>query len=118
MGVIGHLLNGGFKLFRARYGTNAIGEKVKGYDVVYYHPPAGTFYLGDDFNGRLRPMSGREKQSADKKTQFATHRIYCPIMDIKPTDRIKYKGQMFEVLFASNVMDSDEFMQVDCELIT
>ena len=116
--MIGHLLSDGFKLFKARYGTNAIGESVKGYDIVYHFPPAMTIYLGDDFMGRLRPMSGMERESADRKTQFGKFRIYCPILDIAPSDRIQYQGKMYEVLFVSNVMDSNEFLQVDCELIT
>ncbi len=105
MGMIGHLLTQEIALHRATLTPNAIGEQVKSYA------------LEATFPGRLRPMTGKEAESADRKTLTATHRVYCGARDIRQTDRMIIGGRTYEVRFVSDPMSAGEFLQVDCELI-
>ena len=68
-------------------------------------------------NGRIRPLNGNERLSADKTTLFATHRLYCDVIDIKESDRVLYNSKIYQVKFVSNVMNFDRHLQVDLELI-
>ena len=68
-------------------------------------------------SGRIRPLSGDVRLSADKKTAFATHRFYCFPADIRAGDEIRTGGQTYRVNFAGDIMTFGRFMQVDMELV-
>ena len=105
MGMIPHLTQT-MTWQKAAQSTNAIGEEITTYPVT------------ETFRGRLRPMTGNMKETDSRKVQFFTHRIYAPILDIKPNDRILYDSQVYKVVYVSNVMSFGRFLQIDCELIT
>lgn len=105
MGVIPHLTQT-MTWQKAAAGTNSIGEEIT------------TYTTTETFRGRLRPMTGSMKETDNRKMQFFTHRIYAPILAIKPNDRISYAGQTYKVVYVSNVMSFGRFLQIDCELIT
>lgn len=68
-------------------------------------------------SGRIRPLNGTEKLSADKTTLFATHKLYCNVADITERDRVSFSGKVYEIKFVSNPMNFDRFLQIDLELI-
>lgn len=105
MGVIPHLTQT-LTWQKAEQSNNAIGEEVTSYTTT------------ETFKGRLRPMTGSLRDTDMRRTQHFTHRIYAPIIAIKPNDRIGYGGQVFRVVYVSNVMSFGRFLQIDCELIT
>ena len=84
---------------------NDFGEEVK------------TWTTHLTIQGRLRPLNGTERFSADKETLFATHRLYCFPADIKETDRVKYDNKYYNIKFVSDVMNFDILYHIDCELV-
>ena len=92
---------------------------------MVYRPSAGqdayggvatTYSTHLAVRGRLRPLSGDQRLSADRQTEFATHRFYCNPADIQPGDEIRKDGDRYLVKFASDVMTMGRLMQVDVEL--
>ena len=70
-----------------------------------------------ELEGRLRPLSGDLRMSADKQGEFATHKFYCCPQDIRPGDRIRYQGEIFKVVFAADPMNMGRFLQVELEML-
>lgn len=69
-----------------------------------------------EFKGLLNQLSGNKRLSADKLTVFATHKLYCPILDIKPKDRIKDDtGIIYEIKSVRNPMNMDKYMILELE---
>lgn len=87
--------------------------------------------------GTIRPLSGSEQFSANKIVLNSTHRLYCDIeheiyfydtinMDSENTIeektginrslRLKYKDDIYNIIFVYNPMNMDKFLQVDLEL--
>lgn len=73
--------------------------------------------LQQTIDGRLRPLSGDKKLSAEKDTIFATHKFYCEPTDIKPGDQIRKDDVVYKVKFAPDIMDFGLLMQVELELV-
>ena len=67
--------------------------------------------------GRVRPLAGEERFTGDKKTLFATHRLYCFPADITEKDRVVYGGKNYDIKFVADVMNFDRLMQIDLELV-
>ena len=66
--------------------------------------------------GRLRPLAGNERMSADKMTLYATHRFYTDVADITEADRyLDPSGKVYEIKFVSDPMNMGEFLQIDLE---
>ena len=68
--------------------------------------------------GRMRPLTGTKRLSADKETFFGDHRFYCFPADIRKGDQLRNGSRNYDVKFPADMMTFDRFMQVDCELIT
>ena len=70
-------------------------------------------------NGRIRPLSGNEREAAGKQTLFASHKLYCDILDINEKDRIHDAAddQTYEVKFVSDPMHMGNHLEVYLELI-
>lgn len=68
--------------------------------------------------GKIRPLNGNERFSADKVTLYATHRLYCTLADITELDRVVYNNQTYEIKYINNPMNMNRFLQVDLELVT
>jgi SPP1 family predicted phage head-tail adaptor len=68
-------------------------------------------------DGRIRPLNGNERLSADKTTLFATHRLYCDVADITEVDRVVYQGKIYNIKFVSNVMNFNRHLQIDLEMV-
>lgn len=68
-------------------------------------------------NGRIRPLSGDERLSADKVTVYATHKLYTFLYDITEKDRVVFEGQVYDVKAVINPMTLNRFLQVDLELV-
>jgi len=71
-----------------------------------------------DVEGRMRPLTGDKRLTADKETFFGSHRFYCFPTDIRKGDQLRNGSNNYDVKFPSDMMAFDRFMQVDCELIT
>ena len=63
--------------------------------------------------GRLRPLSGRERMSADKQTLYADHRLYCAPVAITEKDRVACEGKTFDIVFVKNVMSMNRHLEID-----
>lgn len=68
-------------------------------------------------DGRIRPLTGKERLAADKVTLYATHRLYTFVADIAESDRVSDSGNIYEIKFVHNPMNFDRFLQVDLELM-
>lgn len=67
-----------------------------------------------EFTGRLRPLTGDKQLSADRQTIVATHRLYCPVLDIIPKDRIvDSAGNIYRVVGIVDTMSAGEFLTCD-----
>ena len=78
-----------------------------------------SWSLFKTIDGCIRPLQGDERLSADKKTLFATHRLYCDYdTSILQTDRISDSGHDYEIKFINDPMQMHEFLHIDMELIT
>lgn len=73
-----------------------------------------TTHLAVD--GRLRPLSGDKRLSADKETVFASHKFYTAVADIKETDRYKDpSGNIYTIKFISDPMSMGNHLEIDLE---
>lgn len=87
------------------------GKDASGNNSIYWVPHLTVM-------GRIRQLSNSERFSADGKIAASTHRLYCELSDIKEIDSVMYKGRRYKFTgHPNNVMDMDEFLQIDCELI-
>ncbi len=69
-----------------------------------------------EISGLIDALDGDEQLSADKVTLVATHMLFCPVVDITEKDRVKYRGQTYDVKFVDNPMNYDRFLQVGLEV--
>ena len=69
-----------------------------------------------DIDGRMRPLTGDKRLSADKDTFFGSHRFYTKRADIKEGDQLR-KDKDYEVKFVADIMQFGELVQVDCVVI-
>ena len=103
--MISRLYVPGFELWRDAGDTDEWGTTVEKFEKL------------KKLEGRLRPLSGDLRMSADKQGEFATHKFYCHPQDIRPGDRIRYQGEMFKVSFVADPMDMNMFLQVELEIL-
>ena len=69
-------------------------------------------------SARLRPLSGDERLSADKKTLFSTHKLYCGIHDITEADRyVDPDGYIYNIIFVKDPMSMGNHLEVDLEYV-
>jgi SPP1 family predicted phage head-tail adaptor len=68
-------------------------------------------------SGQIRPLSGDERLSADKKTLFASHRLYTDPADITEADRVNDNGLIYDIKFVHDPMNFGRFLQIDLELM-
>jgi SPP1 family predicted phage head-tail adaptor len=64
-------------------------------------------------DGKIRPLSGSERLSADKQTLYADYRLYCDNADITAADRAVSGGVTYDIVFVKNVMHFDRHMEID-----
>jgi len=98
----------GWNVYRPTVSQDAAGGVVNTY----------TTHLA--VSGRMRPLTGDTRISAEKNTYFADHRFYCFVVDIDEYDIIAKTGSTgttYEVKHAADMMTMDRLMQVDCELV-
>jgi head-tail adaptor len=53
---------------------------------------------GTAFKGRLSTVKTEERLNADKTTVYATHKVYCQVMTIDETYRLKLDSRFFEIV--------------------
>ena len=67
---------------------------------------------------KIRPLTETEKYAADKLTLYATHKLYCKIIDIKEEDRVvDLDGNIYLVKGVINPMKFNNHLQVDLEYV-
>ena len=67
-------------------------------------------------DGRLRPLAGDKRLSADKETLYASHKFYTDVADIKDTDRYKDpEGNLYTIKFVSDPMNMGNHLEIDLE---
>lgn len=70
----------------------------------------------------IKNMSGKEfllsdgKNSTDTKTFFIRYRKKCDEIVVKKT-KIKYKGKIYNVSYASNVKEDNNFYEIVAEVV-
>ena len=68
--------------------------------------------------GRMRPLSGDERLSADKQTLYATHRFYTDPVTVGQDDNIiSPDGDLYRVVFVKDVMTMGRHLEIDCEWV-
>ena len=68
--------------------------------------------------GKLRQLSNSERFASGGEVAVSTHRFYCEISDLTEVDAVVYEGRRYKFSgHPNNVMNMDEFLQIDCELI-
>lgn len=69
--------------------------------------------------GKMRPLSGNEILANDKLNYRTTHRFYCPVIDIKPEDKIydSTSEKYYEVKSIKNPMEMNVHLEIDCEYL-
>ena len=66
----------------------------------------------------IRPLSGKEQLTADKKTLHADHKMYCDVLDILETDRvIDENGNIYDIKFVANPMNFGNHLEIYMELV-
>jgi len=56
-----------------------------------------SFADGTAFRGRLSSLPVNERMSADKLTVFASHKLFCDVISISESDRIRNDTRYFEI---------------------
>lgn len=69
--------------------------------------------------GRMRPLSGTEILANEKLGVITTHRFYCPIISVRPDDKIydSNSDKFYEIKFIKNPMEMNDHLEVDCEYL-
>lgn len=100
-------------------------DKYLTQDVKVYRPtstideygsPVVVNTLVTTIKGRLRQLSENERLSAQKVEHYGTHRLYTLENIIQNEDYIEYQLQKFNVIGVNNVMNFNEFYQIELEL--
>ena len=108
IGNIERFYESGWKVLRATETQDAAGGMVT------------TLAAHLSVRGRMRPLTGDKRISADKDTYFGDHRFYCSPADILEGDVLTKTGSTtttYEVKHAPDMMTMGRLMQVDCELV-
>ena len=61
----------------------------------------------------IQPRRGYEFVAHDKVQSDVTHVMYCDVMEIRPSDRVKSEGITFDVLDARNIDFLGRFLTID-----
>jgi len=72
-----------------------------------------TLKIHTTIKGKMRLLNASERVSGDKSTVYKTNRLYCSPFNIEPTDKIEFKGMIYEVIEPDDVQNMGEFMQID-----
>ena len=108
IGNIAKYYEAGWKVLRATETQDAAGGMVS------------TLSTHLSISGRMRPLTGDKRISADKDTYFGDHRFYCDPVDILEGDYLTLTGStttVYEVKHAPDMMTMGRLMQVDAELV-
>lgn len=55
--------------------------------------------------GRVNPVVGMERYTADKQTLFATHKLFCSATEaITELNRVKHDGDTYDVIFVKDTL--------------
>lgn len=73
--------------------------------------------LHKDLQCRINWLKGSERVMFSKDTWLIDARVYCSIVDIKVTDRISYKGDIFEIVNVSNPDNANKYLTVEMKRI-
>lgn len=66
------------------------------------------------FKGCLRPLTGDKQLSADRQTIVATHRLYCPIIDLAVNDRVvDSAGRVYRIVGVIDSMSAGGYLTAD-----
>ena len=72
--------------------------------------------LKQTIKGRIRPLSGSEQLSADKRDYRSTHKLYTLLTQLSTSDRLRYNNEIYRIHFIKNPMTLDNHLEVDLEL--
>lgn len=72
-----------------------------------------------DVSGRLRPLTGNEILANERIGLRTTHRFYCDVISVIPTDRIydSNSSSSYDIKFIKNPMSMNHHLEIDCELV-
>lgn len=77
----------------------------------------GPYALYETIQGRIDKESGQEEYLSQKDTERTTHVLYTESSEATISDKIKFDGDLYEVLYSDNVMNYGRLYQVLLELI-
>lgn len=93
-------------------------------DIFTLHPYSGvspdssggasiTYGGSSTFKGKIRLLKAIEKLRNSKINEDSSHRIYCNVIDIPLQSKITFDGFQYIVIYANDVMNEGELLQVD-----
>ena len=73
-----------------------------------------SFADGTAFRGRLSSLPVNERMSADKLTTFASHKLFCDVISISESDRIRNSEstRYFEIKGIVNPSNSNHHLEL------
>lgn len=92
----------------------SISRDKYGAEIITY-PESDWLY----FRGIINTLSISEfKQvAAGKETIIGSHKLYCPVIDIKETDRIRFNGEYYEIISIKNPMSFNRHLEIELKKI-
>ena len=104
--MITNLFNTAVDILRTTRTTDDMGGATE-VDVVFHN----------NLKCRINWSRGNERMQFDKDTWVRDAKLYCSVVDILTTDRVRYKSKIYEIV---NVSDADEvgkYLTVEIKLI-
>lgn len=75
-----------------------------------------TWATHKTLRANVKPTSGKERMFAQRLESNTTHLVTIRyISDISESDRINYKGRIFNIYSIINMDEADKYLQLVCE---
>ena len=80
--------------------------------ILGYTPGTGwgdedSHVVREEVPCRIRPLAGDERFVGGKTTVIASHRVYCPVIDITEADRIEIEGVDYNITLVHRPSESN-----------
>jgi SPP1 family predicted phage head-tail adaptor len=90
-------------------------EKDESPDQDDYGQPQENWQVYARRWASITVVDGSETVEGGKPTAKRTIHIHCPIVkDVNPAHRIKWKGRVFEIRSAENLMEMNQELRIRC----
>ena len=85
--------------------------------ILGYTPGTGwgdedSYVVSQEVPCRIRPLAGNERFLGGKVTLIASHRVYCPVIDVTEADRIEIDDVTYIIELVNRPSES-EHLELD-----